>query len=108
MRSQSLLPRSGSPPARPRVLSQAGLRGAATPLVGQSDLLSSESRCVEYLRFFLLGVAASQEHNLPRIARATSLDRSLLSPAGPTHDGHPLSHGQAAISSRVRAKSNWQ
>ncbi len=33
---------------------------------------------------------------------ATSLVLSLFSPAGPTHDGHPCSHGHARINSRVR------
>ncbi len=37
-----------------------------------------------------------------RIARAASLVRSLFSPAGPTQDGHPWSHGHAAINSCVR------
>ena len=29
-----------------------------------------------------------------------------VSPAGPTHDGHPLSHGHATINSRVRRNSS--
>src|ERR1700735_1150265 len=41
-----------------------------------------------------------------RMASAASLVRSLFSPAGPTHDGQPLSHGQASISSRVFCSSN--
>ena len=34
-----------------------------------------------------------------RISSATSLVLSLRSAVGPTHEGHPFSHGQALISS---------
>ena len=33
---------------------------------------------------------------------------SLRSPAGPTHEGHPFSHGQALMSSRVRSSSRFE
>src|SRR5271157_101788 len=49
-RGQRILLRLGAPPTRPRVLTRAGVKGAATPLALQSDLLSSDSRYVEYPR----------------------------------------------------------
>ena len=52
-RGQGILLRQRSLPARRRVLTRAGPKAAAMPLGGQSDLLSSDSRYVEYLRFFL-------------------------------------------------------
>ena len=42
-------------------------------------------------------------YNLSRIASATSFAFTPTSPSGPTHDGHPDSHEQPAINSRVRA-----
>src|ERR1019366_10826204 len=87
-RSRRIPLRQGFAPARPRVLVGAGSKGAAAPSTGQSDLLSCDSRLVEYPPSSLVlgATRASQEHSCPRIARATSLERSLLSPAGPTHD----------------------
>src|SRR6267378_7310696 len=40
-----------------------------------------------------------------RIASAASFARSPRSPTGPTHEGQPLSHRHAAISSRVLESS---
>ena len=51
----------------------------------------------------------SGSNSRSKIASAASLARSPVSPAGPTHDGHPFSHGQPAMSSRVRRISNsWR
>src|ERR1700674_906136 len=47
-------------------------------------------------------------HNRPRIASATFFVLSLRSPAGPTHEGHPFSHGQALMSSRVRSSRRFE
>jgi alkanesulfonate monooxygenase SsuD/methylene tetrahydromethanopterin reductase-like flavin-dependent oxidoreductase (luciferase family) len=47
-------------------------------------------------------------HKRPRIASATSFVLSLWSPAGPTHEGHPFSHEQAQVSSRVRSSSTFE
>ena len=44
---------------------------------------------------------AGYAHNRSRIASAASLARVPVSPAGPTHEGQPLSQEQPAISSRV-------
>ena len=51
-------------------------------------------------------VAKSYAPRRERIASAASFARSPRSPTGPTHDGHPFSHGHAAISSRVFVSSN--
>ena len=47
----------------------------------------------------------AHEQRRSKMASAASLVRSLFSPAGPTHDGQPLSHGQPAINSCVRRRS---
>ena len=48
---------------------------------------------------------AFQRDSSLRIRAATSFPRSPTSPAGPTHDGHPWSHGQAASSRDVSLNS---
>ena len=48
-------------------------------------------------------LATEPPHKRRRISSATSLVLSLRSAVGPTHEGHPFSHGQALISSRVRS-----
>ncbi len=55
-----------------------------------------------------LRMTADVQRSLSRMASATSLVRSLISPAGPTHDGQPDSQGQDSISSRVRFKRRSQ
>jgi hypothetical protein len=56
----------------------------------------------------LESLARVHAHNRPRIASATFFVLSLRSPAGPTHEGHPFSHGQALMSSRVRSSSRFE
>lgn len=76
------------------------------PAAGPGEAPLLVKACLHLDSSHIPSLRGSRTDSFSNIASAAGFARSPVSPAGPTHEGHPFSQGQPAISSRVRLTSD--